>query len=783
MLYLHKTLATAIVGITLSFLLAALLALWPATPAYADDPVTPNVAVITTTVKLASTTAFINVPITLTVGEARVSSLGFRLSYDQNCLGIADYVNDVMLQQSGFVKSAAKNAVTGALETSIWDNEAPINTMTNGEILIIKFTLEPSCRVTTTNTVDVLFSFDNVTFADDEGVNVPGAAYEGTYTLDINQAPTGITLTPEIDNTKENVTGLRKVATLAAIGDEEDDEHTFTLASSCTGTWDNQGFVIVGAELKTDLVFDYEAKSNYPVCVEVNDGRGGTFVDIVSIHVGDVNEAPTAISLDNNLIVAGTKSSGDVVGYFTTTDPDDGQTHTYSLVAGAGDTDNSLFTIDGNSLRLGFTPAYNPAKPIYKIRVQTQDNGTGALTFAQQFNIIIVGKPALALPNHPDVPYVIADSIPVTLPINFTAMGSTIISATMSITYNTDCLTYTAASGWQSGMTGSGVDTGGTIDVTTTSTGGALRDGALGYLSFLGKSTCTAASSWTLLNFIGDTRMLAIDNRAVTPTTPTDGRLVVIKTSPRGDCNGDGNLNAGDFTATVRELWDASSELAGAPAIRLRDDSWLWTPLGTYAGSAMGCDSNADRVIAASDLICTVLRYFGASSCGAVSAASMTSAVISVPSKVIANAGETVDLPVSLTTNGSSVASIAFTLQVDPAQFVLYDTDTDEDGIPDMVSLHVPNDMIKMVMMDLDAGTINIAAFAVALPMSTLKDGVIATIRLTGGSQAVGALTPVQLTNVSLGDEDGGSVEAEVVLVEVESKDQNPGLFLPMVTR
>ena len=100
-----------------------------------------------------------------------------------------------------------------------------------------------------------------------------------------------------------------------------------------------------------------------------------------------------------------------------------------------------------------------------------------------------------------------------------------------------------------------------------------------------------------------------------------------------------------------------------------------------------------------------------------------------------------------------------------------------------MVSLHVPNDMIKMVMMDLDAGTINIAAFAVALPMSTLKDGVIATIRLTGGSQAVGALTPVQLTNVSLGDEDGGSVEAEVVLVEVESKDQNPGLFLPMVTR
>jgi hypothetical protein len=42
---------------------------------------------------------------------------------------------------------------------------------------------------------------------------------------------------------------------------------------------------------------------------------------------------------------------GTVVGVLTTEDPDTGDTHTYSLVAGDGDDDNAAFIIDGDQLR------------------------------------------------------------------------------------------------------------------------------------------------------------------------------------------------------------------------------------------------------------------------------------------------------------------------------------------------------------------------------------------------------------------------------------------------
>ncbi|MFN3980900.1 MAG: hypothetical protein ACK4SA_11015 [Caldilinea sp.] len=785
MLYRHKTLATAIACITLPVLLAALLALWPAMPAYAEgDPVTPNVAVITTTVKLASTTAFINVPVTLTVGTASVSSLGFRLDYDQSCLSIADIDADVsLLLANGFAGSKANNPTEGKLDVSVWwgPNDPPVGTLDDGDIVNIKFMLEPGCRNAITDVVDAAFAFSNVTFADQSSAPVEGAAYGGVYHLDVNQFPTDVTLTRDDDGAKENIDTFRRVGGLDATDVDSEDEHSFSLVSTCTGgAWDNQGFVISGSDLKTNLIFDYETKSSYSVCIEANDGRGGVLAKVVSFGVVDVNEAPTMISLDNNLVVAGTKASGDVVGAFTTVDPDNGQTHTYSLVSGVGDTDNGSFTIDGSNLKLAFDPVYNPAKPLYKIRVQTKDNGDGELTLAQQFNIIVVGKPTLSLPTHPDVPYVIADSVPVTLPINFSASGNTILSATMSITYSSDCLTYTTSSGWQSGTSGSATDNSGAIEIEITSAGNALRDGAIGYLSFTGKSSCVGVNSWTLLNFIGTPDLRTTGNLQVTPTTPTNGKLVVVNNAARGDCNSDGAVNAGDFTATAREIWDESSELEDVTP-RLPDKSWLWTPLGVYSGSAMGCDSNVDRYIDIADLVCTVRRYFGATSCSSVAAAVSQLPVISAPSAVLANANTVIDLPIHLETNGRDVAAIAFTVNFDPEKLLLDDTDADQDGIPDMISLNAPASMMQMVMVESEQGRIDVMASGVMPPLPLLSDGVIANIRLTGSSQASNAFAPVTITNVSLGDAEGSSMQAEVVMLTPEGT--TPGIFLPLVTQ
>ncbi|GAF86031.1 unnamed protein product, partial [marine sediment metagenome] len=62
----------------------------------------------------------------------------------------------------------------------------------------------------------------------------------------------------------------------------------------------------------------------------VSDGNGGTDNATVIITINGVNDVPTGISL-NNSSVAENQPSGTAVGNFSTTDPDTGDTFTYSL--------------------------------------------------------------------------------------------------------------------------------------------------------------------------------------------------------------------------------------------------------------------------------------------------------------------------------------------------------------------------------------------------------------------------------------------------------------------
>ncbi|RMF67187.1 MAG: hypothetical protein D6742_08175, partial [Cyanobacteria bacterium J069] len=114
------------------------------------------------------------------------------------------------------------------------------------------------------------------------------------------------------------------------------------------------------------------------------------FEQAFTITINDVNEtppnqAPTAIALSTNSVDENV-AIGTTIGTFTTTDPNTGDTHTYTLVAGAGDTDNASFTIDGNALKLAVSPDFE-TKNSYTVRVRTTDNGT--LFFEQAFTITI----------------------------------------------------------------------------------------------------------------------------------------------------------------------------------------------------------------------------------------------------------------------------------------------------------------------------------------------------------------------------------------------------------
>ena len=91
----------------------------------------------------------------------------------------------------------------------------------------------------------------------------------------------------------------------------------------------------------------------------------------------NVINPPTVLAL-SVLTVAENQTVGAVVGTFSTTDDDTGDTHTYTLISGTGDTDNASFTIDGDSLKTASSFDYEN-KSSYSIRVKTDDGNGGVL--------------------------------------------------------------------------------------------------------------------------------------------------------------------------------------------------------------------------------------------------------------------------------------------------------------------------------------------------------------------------------------------------------------------
>lgn len=111
-----------------------------------------------------------------------------------------------------------------------------------------------------------------------------------------------------------------------------------------------------------------------------------------TIAVAQANRAPTDIGLSNNTIATGLPS-GTTVGTLSTTDPDTGDTFTYTLVSSDGSTDNADFAISGNTLQ---TAAVLDAatQGTYSIRVRSTD--AGGLFTEKSFTITV--QPATANP-------------------------------------------------------------------------------------------------------------------------------------------------------------------------------------------------------------------------------------------------------------------------------------------------------------------------------------------------------------------------------------------------
>ena len=201
-----------------------------------------------------------------------------------------------------------------------------------------------------------------------------------------NNPPTAIALSNTIVSENEPIGTL--IGILTTEDADTSDTHSYSLAAG-TGNADNGLFSISGDSLLLAGALDYETDSTLTIRLQTDDSNGGIFEMTFPIGVRDIDETPpnnppTAIALSNT-IVSENEPIGTLIGILTTTDADASDIHSYSLADGAGNADNGLFSISGDSLLLAGVLDYETDSTL-TIRLQTDDSNDEG-TFEMAFEI------------------------------------------------------------------------------------------------------------------------------------------------------------------------------------------------------------------------------------------------------------------------------------------------------------------------------------------------------------------------------------------------------------
>ena len=212
---------------------------------------------------------------------------------------------------------------------------------------------------------------------------------------DVNETPVAINLSSTSIN--ENLPANSLVGTLSTSDPDIGDTFTYALVTG-TGSTDNSAFTLVNnngvIELRLNSSADFETKPTYAIRLKTTDSKGNALEQAFTIQVVDLSETPgtnppTDLLLNNSQIDEN-RPANTVVGVFSSVDPDQNETFTYSLVSGTGGTDNAAFTIVNNQLKINGIPDFE-TKPSYSIRVRTTDSGNK--TFEKVFAITVNNLP------------------------------------------------------------------------------------------------------------------------------------------------------------------------------------------------------------------------------------------------------------------------------------------------------------------------------------------------------------------------------------------------------
>ena len=176
----------------------------------------------------------------------------------------------------------------------------------------------------------------------------------------------------------------------------------YSLASASSTSTSNFTDIVTGyadAEVKWEGINSVLNSAQTPVTGYTVDSQSG------SATLPPTDIALSASSLQENNV------PGATIGTLSATDPNPGDTHTFTLVSGAGDADNAAFTITGTVLSINGNADFEN-KSAYSIRVRATDNGAPPSSYEEVLAVTVTDMKDYDLAKSPgtaaDAPGVVA---------------------------------------------------------------------------------------------------------------------------------------------------------------------------------------------------------------------------------------------------------------------------------------------------------------------------------------------------------------------------------------
>ncbi len=312
------------------------------------------------------------------------------LTYDKtftiNLTDINEAPSDLTLSGNTIVENATNGSVVGTVSGTDLDT---------GDSLTYSFTDSAGGRFAINSSTGQITVADgsllNYESATSHSVTVRvtdsgGLTYDETFTINltnVNETPTD--LAPSTNSVVEHATNGTTVGTVTPIDPDSGDTFTYQLIDTAGGR-----FAIDSATgqitVANSTLLDYESATSHSVTVRVTDSGGVTYDETFTINLTNVNEGPTDLSLSAQTVLENA-STGTVVGTVTGTDPDAGDTKTYSLT----DTAGGRFAIDSATGQLtvanGSLLNYESATS-HTVTVQVTDSA--GLTYTETFTIHLI---------------------------------------------------------------------------------------------------------------------------------------------------------------------------------------------------------------------------------------------------------------------------------------------------------------------------------------------------------------------------------------------------------